>query len=164
MGLLTVTANEHGLDGLFFPGHAPEPDEDTRVPERFAQATTQLHEYFAGVRREFSLQLDLTRGTALQRAVWAQLTAIPYGETVSYSRLAARLDPTNLRVRAVAAAVGRTPIPIIVPCHRVIGADGSPRGYLGGLDRKRGLLDLESAVSHGEAPPASYPSRQLAMI
>jgi methylated-DNA-[protein]-cysteine S-methyltransferase len=110
----------------------------------------QLEEYFAGERRRFDVDLDL-RGTPLQLLVWERLREIPYGSTVSYGELAGRVDATAFpvglepweRVRAVAAEVGRTPTPIVVPCHRVIGADGSLTGYGGGLERKRALLDLE---------------------
>jgi methylated-DNA-[protein]-cysteine S-methyltransferase len=110
-------------------------------PELLADATRQLEEYFAGTRRRFELALDL-RGSEFQRAVWDRLLAIPYGETISYGELADAVGRRE-RVRAVAATVGRTPIPIIVPCHRVIGADGSLTGYGGGLHRKQALLDLE---------------------
>lgn len=164
LGRLTLTANERGLEGLFFPGSAPGYHEYNRAPERFQEAITQLHEYFAGARREFDLQLDLTRGTALQRAVWRQLQRLPYGTTISYGRLAAQLDPAQPAVRAVAAAVARTPLPIVVPCHRVIGSDGSLTGYVGGLPRKQELLELEAAISHGQAPPTSFDARQLSMI
>ena len=163
IGRLTLTANEHGLDGLFFPGRVPERDEGSHAPRLLEPAIAQLDEYFSGTRTCFNLQLDLARGTPFQQSVWTQLLAMQYGETVSYSQLAARLGWTD-RVRAVAAAVGRTPIPIIVPCHRVIGADGSLTGYLGGLQRKQALLDLEAAVSRGQDPPKSFSPRQLAML
>lgn len=163
IGRLTLTANENGLDGLFFPGRAPERDESSHAPRLLGPAIAQLDEYFAGARTCFDLQLDLVRGTSFQQAVWTQLQAMQYGETVSYSQLAARLGRTD-RVRAVAAAIGRTPIPIIVPCHRVIGADGSLTGYVGGLQRKQALLDLEAAVSRGQKPPKSFSPRQLAML
>lgn len=163
IGRLTLTATDKGLNGLFFPGRAPELDAADRRPERFAQAVGQLDEYFAGTRNRFELELDLARGTAFQQSVWAQLRRISYGETASYSELAARLGRSD-RVRAVGAAVGRTPVPIIVPCHRVLAADGSLTGYLGGLQRKRCLLDLEAAVSQGRQLPASLEPRQLALI
>ena len=111
----------------------------------------QLDEYFAGTRRGFELEVEL-RGTPFQLAVWRRLREIPYGSTVSYGGIVDDLDeavfPAGLephqRARAVGTEVGRTPVPIVVPCHRVIGADGSLTGYGGGLDRKRALLDLES--------------------
>lgn len=163
LGRLTLTANERGLDGLFFPGRAPERDEAGHAPDRFDQAITQLDEYFAGTRREFALQLDLTHGRAFQQSVWSRLQAIPYGQTASYGQLAASLGRSD-GVRAVGAAVGRTPIPIIVPCHRVIGADGGLTGYLGGLQRKRALLDLEATVISGHKPPKRFVARQLTML
>jgi methylated-DNA-[protein]-cysteine S-methyltransferase len=95
--------------------------------------------------------------------VWGQLRAIPFGSTVSYGELAGAAGRPD-RVRAVGAAVGRTPIPIIVPCHRVIGADGSLTGYRGGLQRKRTLLDLEAAVSRREPLPEVWTARQLSLI
>lgn len=163
VGRLTLTANARGLDGLYFPGRAPERDPAGRWPERFEQAKAQLDEYFAGTRTRFELELDLTRGTAFQRSVWTQLRTLPYARTISYSQLAARLGGID-RARAVGAAVGRTPIPIILPCHRVIGSDGSLTGYLGGLQRKRALLELELAVSNGRPAPASCGPRQLALL
>jgi methylated-DNA-[protein]-cysteine S-methyltransferase len=102
----------------------------------------QLGEYFAGDRRGFELAIQLD-GTRFERAVWGELLRIPYGETSSYGELARAIGCFE-RVRDVAAAIGRTPIPIVVPCHRVIGSDGSLTGYGGGLDRKRALLDLEA--------------------
>jgi methylated-DNA-[protein]-cysteine S-methyltransferase len=109
--------------------------------------TTQLDEYFAGERRTFDLELDL-RGSEFQLEVWTALREIPFGETIAYGELAARVGRAgHEHVRAVAGCVGRTPVPIIVPCHRVIGADGSLTGYGGGLDRKRALLDHEGAFA-----------------
>jgi methylated-DNA-[protein]-cysteine S-methyltransferase len=138
LGLLALRATARGLAGISFHPHGPQ-GGDPAVLER---AAAQLDQYFAGERRAFDLPLDLA-GSELQRAVWAQLRQIPYGETVSYGELARRAGRADI-VRAVAAAVGRTPVPIVVPCHRVIGADGSLTGYGGGLDRKRALLDLEA--------------------
>ena len=104
-------------------------------------ARRQLQEYFEGTRRSFDLRLA-PEGTAFQRRVWEELRRIPYGETISYRELAGRIgQPTAMR--AVGLANGRNPIAVVVPCHRVIGADGSLTGYGGGLDRKRYLLGLE---------------------
>ena len=104
----------------------------------------QLDEYFDGRRRSFDLPLA-PRGTAFQQQVWLALREIPYGETISYAQLARRLDmPTA--TRAVGAANGRNPLPIVVPCHRVIGADGSLTGFGGGLPTKRFLLELEGVL------------------
>lgn len=112
-----------------------------RSPERCRGVGEQLAEYFAGRRRDFDLPLA-PRGTDFQRAVWSELTRVPYGRTVSYGELASRVGRAGAS-RAVGGANNRNPLPIVVPCHRVIGADGSLTGYGGGLDRKRALLALE---------------------
>jgi methylated-DNA-[protein]-cysteine S-methyltransferase len=139
IGPLTLEASEQGLSAIRFPGAQATGDRD---PEALGAAAAQLREYFAGQRTAFDLELDLV-GTPLQRAVWERLQAIPYGETVTYTELAHAVGRPNA-VRAVAAAVGRTPVPVVVPCHRVVGMNGSLTGYAGGLERKRALLDLES--------------------
>lgn len=105
---------------------------------------TQLGEYFAGARRDFDLPLG-PQGTEFQRQVWHTLAAIPYGETISYSEMARRVGKPTA-TRAVGAANGRNPIPIVLPCHRVIGADGSLTGFGGGLPTKQYLLQLEGAL------------------
>ncbi len=115
--------------------------DDTKVANVF----TQLREYFNLQRKEFDLPLEIL-GTDFQKKVWDELTKIPYGETISYGELANRMGDKNL-MRAVAAANGANPIPIIIPCHRVIGADGSLTGYGGGLDVKQKLLQLEGSWS-----------------
>ena len=109
----------------------------------FAEAETQLHAYFAGELERFELPLA-PRGTDFQRSVWDALGEIPYGHTTTYSDLAARLGRPSA-CRAVGAANGRNPLPVIVPCHRVVGAAGALTGYGGGLERKRVLLALETA-------------------
>ena len=109
----------------------------------FTDAVAQLEAYFAGHRTDFELHLDLV-GTSFQRRVWAALQTIPYGETRSYGEIAEQIGAPGAS-RAVGRANGHNPIGIIVPCHRVIGANGSLTGYGGGLDRKRALLDLEKA-------------------
>jgi len=119
-----------------------------RVEEGFApnqSAAVQLLEYLGGKRRAFELALDL-RGTEFQLAVWRALCAIPYGETISYGEQARRVGCPNAP-RAVGAANGANPIAIVVPCHRVIGADGTLTGYAGGLERKRALLELEARTA-----------------
>jgi methylated-DNA-[protein]-cysteine S-methyltransferase len=124
--------------------HAHTPQADwIRDPAPFASAATQLGEYFAGRRRAFDLKLA-PRGTEFQHLVWAALTRIPYGETLSYGELARRIGKPQAS-RAVGLANGANPLPIVVPCHRVIGADGSLTGFGGGLDTKRTLLALERA-------------------
>ena len=126
-------------------GKPVEPEDDwTEKPTALAEAKGQLSEYFRGERTGFDLRLE-PRGTEFQCAVWEALSSIPYGETVSYGELAEEIGRPSA-VRAVGAANGRNPIPIILPCHRVIGSDGSLVGFGGGLDTKRFLLDLESGV------------------
>jgi len=150
IGDLVITASDSGLTGVWFPGKGPvaaaRPD-DERGPAStlLARASEQLAEYFAGTRTTFDLPLD-AGGTAFERRVWDALRTIPYGTTLSYSELARRLgDPRA--TRAVGAANGKNPIPIIVPCHRVIGANGALTGFGGGLDRKRWLLEHEGALT-----------------
>ena len=148
IGPLTLVAGAEGLTELSFAGRTRVPAEATKAP--MPEVTEQLDAYFAGELREFDLPLDL-HGTPLQKAVWAALLEIPYGETASYGEQAAKIDPAHFdsdvepwrRARVVGAANGRNPVAIVVPCHRVIGADGSLTGYGGGLERKRALLDLE---------------------
>jgi methylated-DNA-[protein]-cysteine S-methyltransferase len=153
LGALTVVAGGGGVRSVCFPDRGQRPRLDVARRRPLPRVAEQLDEYFAGERPSFELDLDL-RGKPLELAVWGRLLEIPYGETTSYGELAGRIDdslyPPGLepykRVRLAAAAVGRTPTPILVPCHRVIGADGSLTGYGGGLHRKRALLDLESGV------------------
>jgi methylated-DNA-[protein]-cysteine S-methyltransferase len=159
LGPLTLRGNAAALSGLEFPGRGPNRDEADRDPEAFRAAITQLDEYFAGHRQEFDLPIALG-GTAFQQRVWSQLLTIRSGTTTTYGALADRLGRRD-RVRAVAAAVGRTPVPIIVPCHRVLGANGDLTGYGGGLQRKQALLELEAAVSRAEPAPAVWKARQL---
>jgi methylated-DNA-[protein]-cysteine S-methyltransferase len=105
----------------------------------------QLDEYFAGTRTRFELTLDLQGGTAFQQSVWQALLSIPRGETTTYGDLSRRVGQASA-VRAVGAAVGRNPVSIVVPCHRVLGSDGSLTGYAGGLERKEALLRLEGEL------------------
>jgi methylated-DNA-[protein]-cysteine S-methyltransferase len=148
LGPLTLRGGAGGLTGLDFPGRGEPLAEAGRAPDLFTDAVRQLDEYFAGRRARFELELDLG-GTSFQRGVWQRLIAIPHATTISYTALALALG-RPAAVRAVAAAVGRTPVPIVVPCHRVVGADGALTGYRGGLQRKQALLDLErSALSSG---------------
>jgi methylated-DNA-[protein]-cysteine S-methyltransferase len=136
------------VDGLRMVGfqdglHPTKPQPDWQDdPRPFKKTITQLQEYFAGKRREFDLPL-VPEGTAFQLKVWNTLRTIPYGKTWSYGELARRIRKPKAS-RAVGAANGQNPIPIIVPCHRVIGADGSLTGFGGGLKIKRILLELES--------------------
>jgi methylated-DNA-[protein]-cysteine S-methyltransferase len=161
LGPLTLVGGPDGLRGLWFPGRSGPLDESDRDDERFSEVADQLEEYFAGTRQYFDIGLDLG-GTPFQKQVWAQLATIPYGSTRSYGELARAIGRTD-RIRAVAASVGRTPVPIIVPCHRAVAANGALTGYLGGLQRKRALLDLEAASSGAHPPPAVWAHRQLSL-
>ena len=113
-------------------------------------AATQLHDYFAGHRRDFDLPLS-ARGTQFQRRVWDELRRIPFGRTLSYGELARRIGNASAS-RAVGAANGRNPLPIVVPCHRVIGSSGALTGFAGGLPIKRFLLRLEGALPQADLP------------
>jgi methylated-DNA-[protein]-cysteine S-methyltransferase len=151
VGDLLLTTDGGNLTGIFFRPHKAShlhwdraqqtgtEDDETAV---LAAARRQLNEYFANQRTSFDLPLA-PAGTAFQQRVWTALTEIPYGQTRSYGNIAQRLDLIPGASRAVGLANGANPISIVVPCHRVIGADGSLTGYGGGLDRKRFLLDLE---------------------
>jgi methylated-DNA-[protein]-cysteine S-methyltransferase len=148
VGRLRLAGDENGLRSISFQNRFPPAapaESPLSTEEPFRQAITQLEAYFAGELRQFDLLLA-PEGTAFQREVWSALTVIPYGETVSYGELARRLGRPAAS-RAVGAANGQNPIPIVIPCHRVIGADGSLTGFGGGLAIKRRLLDLESGVS-----------------
>jgi methylated-DNA-[protein]-cysteine S-methyltransferase len=150
LGELLLISDGTALRGLVMQ-RGPRPIRvDTswvRSPSPFSEAVVQLDQYFAGERRAFDLPLVLD-GTPFQLRVWAALQEIPYATTISYGELARRIG-CPLASRAVGLANGRNPVSIIVPCHRVIGADGSLTGYGGGLDRKRWLLDLEGGVVAG---------------
>ena len=124
----------------------------SRDAKAAARAAEQLAEYFAGRRTRFDLPLT-PRGTAFQLAVWQALRGIPHGETASYGAIARAIGRPGA-ARAVGAAIGRNPLSVVVPCHRVVGADGTLTGYAGGLDRKARLLDLE-ARPRREAPPSA---------
>ncbi len=147
IGRLLLTATDAGLSGVFMEDHkggpAPQPDwvEDS---ERLRGAADQLGRYFDGTLREFDVPLDL-HGTPFQLEVWNALRSVPYGATASYRDIAFAIRRPNA-VRAVGAANGQNPVSIIVPCHRVIGANGSLTGYGGGLPRKQFLLELEAGI------------------
>ncbi|MGW1023762.1 methylated-DNA--[protein]-cysteine S-methyltransferase [Streptomyces sp. NPDC002577] len=145
-GPLTLVLTDGVLSGLYMTGQRHRPPEESfgdrdDTASAFAEIATQLKAYFAGELKEFTLPLDL-HGTPFQRTVWEQLREIPYGETRSYGELAQALGNPKAS-RAVGLANGRNPVGIIVPCHRVVGADGSLTGYGGGLERKQLLLDFE---------------------
>jgi methylated-DNA-[protein]-cysteine S-methyltransferase len=143
IGELLLAGDEHGLKQLQMSPFHCDPGWE-RDDDALADVRRQLDEYFADQRHEFDLQLAL-EGNEFELAVWNALLEIPYGETVSYGEIARRIDHPDAP-RAVGLANGRNPVAVIVPCHRVIGADGSLTGYGGGLERKRFLLDLEAGV------------------
>lgn len=153
VGELTLYASERGLRAVLWPGEADEFGLD--VPASGASTTdaasgilraamAQLDEYFAGTRRQFDVPLD-AQGTEFQQAAWKVLTGIAYGATITYAEQARRMGDVN-KSRAVGGANGRNPISIMVPCHRVVGADGTLTGYAGGVDAKRWLLQHEQRV------------------
>jgi methylated-DNA-[protein]-cysteine S-methyltransferase len=147
-GPLTLVADDGVLCGLYMTGQRHRPPQETFGPRDdtlLADAKEQLAAYFAGELRQFTLMLRL-HGTPFQRGVWGQLARIPFGETRSYGELADALGSPKAS-RAVGLANGKNPVGIIVPCHRVVGSDGSLTGYGGGLDRKRRLLDFEQGTA-----------------
>lgn len=144
IGPLLLLRGRKGLFGIHFAHDgepAPAPDQSRHDAPAFRDAVEQLQAYFAGTLRAFDLELDL-RGTPFQQQVWRALLEIPYGRTTTYGALAASIGRASA-VRAVGAANGANPIPIVVPCHRVIGSGGSLTGFGGGLPTKKFLLDLE---------------------
>lgn len=143
IGALIVEGDSGGLTAVHLPNRHPASlDPRAHAPERLAEPLRQLAEYFAGERTAFTLARG-ARGGRFDHAVWDALTTVGYGETVTYTELARAIGRPD-RVRAVAAANSRNPLPIVVPCHRVVGSDGDLVGYLGGLGRKQALLDLEA--------------------
>jgi methylated-DNA-[protein]-cysteine S-methyltransferase len=152
LGTMLLAASDAGLAGVWFEGQRYEPQDVNwrEAPQHpvLVEAVRQLREYFDGKRTAFALPLDLAHGTPFQQSVWQQLLAIPAGATTSYGELGRRLGRSQA-ARAVGAAVGRNPVSIVVPCHRVVGTNGSLTGYAGGLERKTALLDLEHRPSRG---------------
>src|SRR5688572_27702621 len=145
-GRMLIVASDDGLTGVFFDGQKYHPQleagwrHDSRHP-LLRQSTRELAEYFGGTRTHFETTLA-PEGTVFQRAVWKAISTVGFGRTITYSALAERAGfPGN--ARAAGAATGRNPLTIIVPCHRIVGANGSLTGYAGGLERKRALLALE---------------------
>lgn len=153
VGQLTLVGSDRGLAAVLWEDDDPsrvrlgETRED-RVHPVLVRAQEQLEEYFAGKRRKFTVKLD-PAGTEFQNKVWSALRTIPFGETRSYGQIADQIGSAKA-VRAVGAANGRNPLSIIVPCHRVIGADGSLTGFGGGIDRKEWLLTHEGHPVTGE--------------
>lgn len=149
LGTMLLAASDRGLAGTWFLGqrHGPVEAPGRHVDDHPVLAATvrQLRAYFAGERAAFDLPLDLAAGTPFQQSVWQALLAIPAGSTTSYGDLG-RLLGRPQAARAVGAAVGRNPVSIVVPCHRVIGTAGALTGYAGGIARKTALLRLEGAL------------------
>jgi methylated-DNA-[protein]-cysteine S-methyltransferase len=148
LGDLTVVARGGAVTGLYFPHHWHQPDRTTFGEYRddgFDGVRRQLDEYLAGARREFDVRVDVS-GSPFQWRVWQLISQIPYGSTASYGELASELGG-GVTAQEVGAATGRNPVSIIIPCHRVVGANGGLTGYAGGLRRKRILLDLEQDVA-----------------
>lgn len=148
LGELTMVREGTSLTGLYFPRHWPRPDRagfGVRSDEGFDEAARQLDEFLAGDRTSFDLQLKAS-GSEFEQRVWDLVAEVPYGETVTYGELARSLG-AGTEPRDVGAAVGRNPLCIIIPCHRVVGSTGRLTGYAGGLDRKRALLGIEYAGS-----------------
>jgi methylated-DNA-[protein]-cysteine S-methyltransferase len=146
LGNVTVVRQDGALSGLYFPRHWPRPDHaafGARTDEGFEDIARQLGEYLAGERSAFELPLNV-KGAEFDRRVWELIADVPYGATTTYGELARRLG-TGTDPRDVGAAVGRNPLCIVIPCHRVIGSTGKLTGYAGGLDRKRSLLEIEGA-------------------
>lgn len=147
LGELTLVAADGVLAGLYFPGHwyMPAPEAfGTRSERGFERTEAQLAEYFASERTDFDLETTVS-GDEFQRRVWELIDRVPYGETTTYGEMAAELGADPTLARKVGGAVGRNPLSIVTPCHRVVGKDGKLTGYAGGLERKRQLLELEGA-------------------
>jgi len=131
------------LGAKYAPAESPDWVEDPKAPD-LAACVAQLGEYFAGTRTEFDFPLA-PRGSDFQQRVWREIARVPYGKTISYAELAARAGAPG-QARAAGAATGRNPLSLAIPCHRIVGSDGSLTGYAGGLERKRELLELEGVL------------------
>lgn len=143
--MLVLEGNELGLQKVYFEENPLSVSSESPYLQ---EAVDQLKEYFDGKRTQFALTLN-PEGTDFQKRVWKQLMEIPFGKTKSYQEIANQLEDPKV-IRAAATANGKNPIAIIIPCHRVIGSDGSLTGYAGGLHRKRWLLDHENPYKQGE--------------
>jgi methylated-DNA-[protein]-cysteine S-methyltransferase len=146
IGELTLVARDGVLSGIYFPGHwhMPAPEVfGAQAEHGFEHVEGQMDEYFAGERTDFGLETAVV-GDDFQRRVWELIDRIPYGRTTTYGEMAQELGDPAL-AREVGSAVGRNPLSIVVPCHRVVGKEGQLTGYAGGLERKRFLLELEGA-------------------
>lgn len=147
VGPLEIKGNQDGISYITYLDNTPVMVSDL-VPNSLKNGVLQLQEYFDGKRTQFDVKLN-PQGTEFQQRVWKQLTTIPYAKTVSYQKMANDLGDPKV-IRAAASANGKNPISIIIPCHRVIGSDGSLTGYAGGLHRKKWLLAHESPVTQGK--------------
>lgn len=163
LGNLLLAASAQGLAGVWFTNQRHLPADSlidswpTDAGHPVLQAATQqLTRYWAGALNAFDLPLDLSGGTPFQQSVWNALLTIPAGHTQRYGELASQIG-RPAAVRAVGTAIGRNPLSIVVPCHRVVGADGSLTGYAGGLDRKAGLLRLEQGAGLFSTPSPCHP-------
>ena len=153
LGTMVLASDGDALTGAWFDGQRHQPPVEASWQQRrglalLRQAETELAEYFAAERTAFSLPLA-PAGTPFQREIWRAIAAVAYGQTIAYRELAARIGRPAC-IRAAGAATGRNPLSIIVPCHRIVGADGALTGYAGGIERKRRLLALER---RGRAAP-----------
>jgi methylated-DNA-[protein]-cysteine S-methyltransferase len=157
LGELTVVRDGTAVTGLYFPRHWPRPDRTafgSREQDGFADVAGQLEEYFAGDRIAFDLPFRAD-GPDFDLRVWDLVSSVPYGQTTTYGDLARRLG-AGTDPRDVGAAVGRNPLCILIPCHRVVGSNGKLTGYAGGLGRKRALLEIEhSGVMRAPLAPAA---------
>jgi len=146
LGVLKIEGDSSGISLINYTA-TDIPQENNKIPKNLGSCVAQLKEYFNGNRERFDLKLHLI-GTKFQKKVWNELLTIPYGKTKSYQQIANQLGDPKV-IRAAASANGKNPISIIIPCHRVIGSDGSLTGYAGGLHRKKWLLEHESPVKQG---------------
>jgi methylated-DNA-[protein]-cysteine S-methyltransferase len=167
LGSFTLEGDAQSLRRIYFPSETPRLPERERDPAALVCAQGQLEQYFAGDRRTFELELE-PQGTPLQLRVWRALQQIPYGQTTTYGAIADELgvlgsehDPP---ARIVGSAIARTPIPIVIPCHRVLAADGALRGYRGGLEIKRALLDFEASGGLRAALAEGWERDQLSLL
>ncbi len=161
LGPLTLEATARGLRSVSFPRRDGGLEQTHRSPTLLAPVVRQLEQYFAGERQSFDLELDIV-GEPLAVRVWSELRQIPYGATTTYGALGDAVGHDN--PREIGSLVGSTPAPIVIPCHRVIGTDGSLRGYGGGLDRKKALLLLEHGRAGEGRPLPAWAHAQLDLL
>lgn len=158
LGMVTLVREDEALTGLYFPRHWPRPDRAAfgpRADEGFEEVARQLGEYLDGERQAFAFPVKIN-GAESDRRVWKLIAGVPYGETTTYGDLA-RVLGAGTDPRDVGAAVGRNPLCIVIPCHRVVGSTGKLTGYAGGLDRKRTLLEIE----HAQVPQKGHAAAAL---